>query len=205
MFSNRVWMTGGSGATDERPPELTVCSVYNHVYFYSPVNADRCLALIREARLIDSQLRSEYITRGLPADFPEVPIWLHMHSPGGDVFAALSLVDQLKALGSPVHSIVEGACCSAATIISMACKKRYITPRSFMLIHQFSALMWGTYEEFKDELEMQARLMDCLVEFYEDHSSMSEKVIRERLKRDFWMTAKEAISDGFVDELLTAW
>src|SRR5262245_26436387 len=167
-------------------PRLTVETVDNHIYFYADVNSDRCLALVRTVRETDAQLRSEYLSRGLEGQ-PQTPIWLHIHSYGGDLFTGFSVTDQLTTIKTPIYSVVEGVCASAATLISMSCTRRYILPRSFMLVHQLSGLMWGTHEEFKDELGLQEKAMEQLVEFYASRSKVSQKEIRTMLKRDFWV------------------
>ena len=139
---------------------LTVESVDNHVYFYADVNGDRCLAMMKTIREVDNRLRNERLSRALPDSHPHTPIWLHIHSYGGLLHAGLGSADQLATVATPIYSIVEGVCASAGTLISMACVKRYITPNSFMLIHQLRSFMWGTHEEFKDELIVQEKAKD---------------------------------------------
>jgi ATP-dependent protease ClpP protease subunit len=190
---------GGTGET----PRLTVETVDNHIYFYADVDSDRCLALIRAIRQTDAELRSEYLSRGLEGMQP-TPIWLHIHSYGGDLFTGFSVADQLKMIKTPIYSVVEGICASAATLISMSCVKRYILPSSFMLIHQLSGVKWGTHEQFKDELTLQSKAMDRLVEFYAHHASVSNEEVRNMLTRDYWMDAEQCVQHGFVDEILQA-
>ena len=42
---------------------LTVETVDNHIYFYSDVDGDRCLALLKTIREVDSRLRMERVSR----------------------------------------------------------------------------------------------------------------------------------------------
>ena len=183
--------------------KLTVESVGNHVYFYAYVDSDRCLALIKQLREIDTAYRNEYVSRDLgDLDYPQTPIWLHVQSGGGGVFAALALIDQLKRIKTPIFSIVEGYSASAATLISMSCTKRFIMPSAYMLIHQLSSVSWGTYEEIKDEVHLLDMLMDTLTGFYKTNSKLTEKRIKDLLKRDSWFNAKECIEIGLADEIL---
>ncbi len=189
-------------AAGTETPRLTVETVDNHVYFYADVDSDRCLALVRTIRETDATLRAEYLSRGLEG-MPATPIWLHLYSYGGDLFTGFSVADQLSMIKSPIYSVVEGICASAATLISMSCSRRYILPRSFMLIHQLSAFVWGTHEQFKDEMTLQQKAMDRLVEFYVDKSNVgSEADLRNMLQRDFWMDAETCVKLGFADEIL---
>ena len=78
---------------------------------------------------------------------------LRLNSYGGSLFAGLATVDVIRNLNCEVHSHVEGAAASAATIISVACDKRYIGKYSKMLIHQLSSGTYGKYNELEDDME----------------------------------------------------
>lgn len=179
---------------------LTVEAVDNHVYFYSQVNSDRCLDLIRTIRQIDGTLRNERISRNTP-DEHATPIWLHINSGGGSLFDGLAVADQLKSISTPIYSIVEGYSASAATIISTSCQKRYILPNSFMMIHQLSSMQWGTYAEFQDEMHILEMAMNSLYGVYEENTKMKREEIVELLKHDSWFNAVNAVKVGLVDSV----
>lgn len=207
MRANNLWVDE-SKEVAEKPsvdgaqvPKLTVETIDNHVYYYADVDPDRCLALIRTIRELDGRLRNERSSRSLPSAHPMTPIWLHIHSYGGQLFAGLGMADQLATIESPVFSIIEGVCASAATMISMACQHRYIMPSSFMLIHQFTALTWGTYEQIKDDVKMYDMAMETLVRFYCRKSKLEEDNVREMLKHESWYNAEQCLKHGFVDEI----
>lgn len=181
---------------------LTVETIDNHVYFYSAVDSDRCLALIRAVRELDVRLRTEHISRMLPADYPKQPIWLHINSGGGYLFDGLGISDQLMQIESPIFSIVEGYAASAATLISLACTKRYILPSSFMLIHQLSGMAWGTYEQIKDEVKLLDMAMKRMVLFYTQWTKIKAEEVEELLRHDTWFDANECLERGLVDEIL---
>lgn len=180
-------------------PKMTVEVQSTHVYFYAEVDSDRCLALTQELISLDSQLRNEAETRRLEPG--GIPIWLHIHTPGGDLMAAFAVADAIASLKTPVHSVAEGMCASAGTILSMACHKRFITPNTFMLIHQLSSWVGGTHEQIKDAVKLHDKLMDRAVRFYVEHSKMDEKTVRRTLKHDSWFSADEALAVGIADEV----
>jgi ATP-dependent protease ClpP protease subunit len=187
----------------EESKASTVEIADNHIYFYSDVNSDECLKMMRAVRETDLQLRSQQVARGIE-DTAQTPIWIHIHSYGGDLFSGFSIADQLKLIKSPIYTVVEGVCASAATLIALSGNKRYILPNSFMLIHQLSTMAWGTHEQFKDEMNLQENAMQRLVRFYGAHSKMSEGELRDLLKRDYWMDSETCLKNGFVDEILGA-
>lgn len=185
------------GATDHN--SLTVETIDNHVYFYSTVNADRCLALIQKIREVDTKLRTEQASRDM---LHPTPIWLHIQSGGGLLFAGLAMADQLSHIKSPIYSIVEGYCASAATLISMSATRRLIQPSAFFLIHQLSSGAWGKYDELRDEMHLLDMAMETMIKFYCNKSNLSKRQIKKLLKRDSWFSAQDALAAGFVDEIV---
>ena len=183
-------------------PKLTVESIDNHIYFYSEVNSDRCLALIKLIKQIDVNLRNERLSRSIPDSFEKTPIWFHVQSCGGDLMAAFAVADQIKKIHTPVYSMIEGVCASAGTILSCCCKKRYITQSSFMLIHQLSSFQWGRYEEFKDHINLLDMCMKQITNFYKNNTKMNLTKIQALLKRDSWFDAKQSLALGLVDEII---
>lgn len=175
----------------------------NHLYFYENIDSGSAQRLVRELRSLDSHFQKERIERQIyDPRFPYPPIWLHIQSDGGEVFSSLAIADQIKSMAVPVYSIVEGSACSGATILSCACRKRYIYPNSFMMIHQVSAGNWGTYDEHMDEMKILGMIMKSLIRFYEKNSLLSKKKVSEMLKHDSWMSAKQAKKKGFVDFII---
>ena len=191
----------GNKEDESTPTTMTVESLGNHIYFYSSVNSDRCLALMKEIRELDDVLRVERVSRNIPDNYPMTPIWLHVNSNGGSLFDGFGVADQIATIKSPLYSVVEGCVASAGTLISMSCAKRYIMPSAFMLIHQLSSFMWGTYEQFKDEIHVLDMAMQTMTKFYKEHSKLGEEAIKDILTRDSWFSAEECIENGFVDEV----
>lgn len=182
---------------DTKP--LTVEAIENHIYFYSAVDTDRCLALMQLLREQDRILQTEKLTRNVNT---VTPIWLHIQSFGGDFFASFSVVDQIRQLKTPVYSIIEGTAASGATIISVGCKKRYIQPHAFMMIHQIYTYFEGTHEDLKIETTLMDMLSSSMYEWYAQHTKLTRAELQEKTQRDFWMNAQQALEYGFVDEVL---
>ena len=115
----------------------------NNIYFYCGVNKKNIVKLITAINDVTKKLKIMEIEYGVD----NLKINLHINSFGGSVFAALSAIDTIMANDIPIVSIVEGGAASAATLISVVCHERRITPNSFMLVHQLSSGFWGKMEE----------------------------------------------------------
>ena len=77
--------------------------------------------------------------------FEYKPIKLYITSNGGYVYQVFSIIDTIKSLVVPVHTICKGFVASAGTLLSLAGEKRFITKNSYMLIHELRAGTWGKY------------------------------------------------------------
>lgn len=167
----------------------------NHIYFYSDVDQDTCLDLNR--KILD--LNKELLKYSIDYDCEPPNIYLHINSNGGCLMSAFATVDAIKNSRIPIVSIVEGCAASAATIISMVCHKRYITPNSFMLIHQLSTGVYGKYEEIKDDFINDTKFMERLYALYRNHTNMNNSKIKSVLSRDIWWDMEECHQNGLVD------
>ena len=183
----------GSGGSDTRSVE----SHDNVIMFYGEVNEENAKSLNKALRQMDKDLQVVKVKYGV-----EVPIKLYISSYGGSIFAGFSTVDTIKSLGTPVHSYIDGAAASAATLISVVADKRFIHRNSFMLIHQLSSMMWGKYEEFKDEMENLDLLMARIKEIYKEHCTIPKKELTEVLKHDLWLDSAKCVKWGLVDEIV---
>ena len=129
-------------------------------------------------------------------------IHLHINSGGGCAVSGLAGASHVLDSDIPVFTYVEGSAASAATIISCVGAKRHITEHSFMLIHQISTGVWGTYENLRDEKESMDELMSMLEGIYLKHTEVKKKDLKNLLKRDLWMNPEKCLKLGLVDEVI---
>jgi len=181
----------------------TIEVIYNHVYFYSEIYSEKCPAFIKAVLDADKNITEHHVTYqvGQGRD----PLVLYVQSPGGDIFSSLSLSDWIVdyAQKRKIHSVVSGVCASGATLLSIVCPKRYMFRNSFMMIHQMSSEMWGTYEESKSQMKFMDMAMDSMVKIYTRHSKMTEEEVKEMLKTDTWFNAEQCLELGLIDEILS--
>ncbi len=174
----------------------------NHLYFHTGVDedsVDSVKKLMRSYAIKFNRIRKTHTC----VKINPKPLYLHIYSPGGDVYAGLSLFDYILEYREhiPVYTVVEGLAASAATFISVAGTKRFITPSSYMLIHQLSTFMHGNFEQLKDEFDNSKKLMEKIMGIYETYTSITKKKIPKILKHDLIWDADECAANGLVDEI----
>lgn len=173
--------------------------VENTIFFYADVCEQSALELNQALYELDSKLKST--SNFLGPDFTP-HIKLRINSFGGSVFAGLAILDTIRNLKSEVHTYIDGAAASAATIISVAGKKRYIGKNSLMLIHQLSTVNYGKFSELEDDMENNRRLMKLIKDIYKQYTKVPMKQIDEILKHDLWFDSSRCLELGLVDQVL---
>jgi ATP-dependent Clp protease protease subunit len=171
--------------------------VENNIYFYGDILESNALELNATLFELDKKLS----VAGVYLDVNPI-INLRLNSYGGSLFAGLATVDVIRNLNCEVHSHVEGAAASAATIISVACSKRFIGKYSKMLIHQLSAGSYGKYTELEDDMENNKHLMNTIKDIYKAYTNLPMKKLNEILKHDLWFDSKTCLEYGLVDEIV---
>jgi len=171
----------------------------NHIYFYSEVDRETIFDLIMLIR----EAEEESVMTSFKLNIDEVPIYLHISSFGGSIFAAFSVIDVIKACRVPVYTIIEGSTASAGTLISVFGKKRYIRPYAYMLIHQLSSGCWGKMSEIEDEYKNLKELMEKIKDIYKENTNIPKKELNELLNHDLWLDSSKCLKYGLVDELWT--
>lgn len=174
----------------------------NHLFFNDEINENTVDVVKKLMR--NYVMKTRKATGNFLLESSKIkPLYLHLYTPGGLLHAGFSLYDFIISLNKtvPVYTIIEGMVASAGTIISMAGVKRYITPSSYMLIHELSAGTWGKYSIMKEELDNCQKLMDKITDIYSRHATIPKKKLLDILKHDIIWDANECLKFGLVHEI----
>lgn len=195
--NNEIEKTKNSLSSDSNNDTIEI--VDNRIYFYSEISRDHILKLNKALR----EKSSEYIKQRIVLDLErETPIYLHINSYGGSVVSGLSGMDNILLAKSSVYTVVDGVAASAATLLSLVGKKRFITKNSVMLIHQISSMHWGKYNELKDEMENTEMFMSKLKEIYGTYTKIPLEKLDEILKHDLYFNAETCLKYKMVDKII---
>ena len=146
----------------------------NRIYFTSEVTSKSVNQLVKIIEAKNFEYRMA-ISHELIQDAQPAPLYLHINSGGGEILAAMSAVDSIQRSYVPIHTVVDGKAASAASLISVAGVKRYITKHSYMMIHQLSSGVIGKYQDIEDKFENCKQFMDDLIDIYKNNTKMSVK------------------------------
>jgi ATP-dependent Clp protease protease subunit len=152
----------------------------------------------------------------LESENPDKVINLYINSPGGAVTAGLAIYDTMQYIKSPVRTIVMGQAASMGSFLAQAGApgERIVLPESRTMIHRVSSGTRGTSGSVHvQELEMEdairsfeesKRVNKRLTELYVKHNSAGKTYdeLFETMKFDTFLSAEEAVENGFADKVV---
>ena len=172
-------------------------------------NADGEAELLLYGEISDASWYGDEVT---PKKFAEdlaacdgKDLTVRVNSPGGDVFAAQAIYNQLKAYTGKVTVKIDGMCASAATVIACAGETVIMPSNTIYMIHNPKSAMLGYYDAVQLG-KVSDRLMtvkQTIVNVYMGRvgNALSEVQVKHKMDSEEWMTADKAKEYGFVDEI----
>lgn len=133
------------------------------------------------------------------------PVHMYVHSPGGDVSAALAIYDVMQFVTPPVWTYCVGQAASAAAVLLAGGEAghRYALPSAEILIHQpMVERMGGDASDVQIRMEHLLATRTRLNGILAKHTGQPLDRIAEDTERDRFMTAAQAAEYGIIDAVL---
>lgn len=132
---------------------------------------------------------------------------IHLHSYGGDAGVSNTIHNKLRELardGMALTCVVDGVAMSGGSLIMCACDTVKANPASLIMVHKCWGLIAGAYNA--DELRAMAKTQDAWdkaqIEIYQRKTGLSKTVLDHMMAETTYMTGREAMEKGFVDEII---
>ena len=140
----------------------------------------------------------------LESDDPEKDIAIYINSPGGSVYAGLTVYDTMQFVRPDVQTICFGTALSmGALLLAGGAKgKRMALPNAKILLHQVS----GGFEGQATDIEIQAREVIAIKRRLEEiialHTAQPLEKVSQDMERDYFLSADEAREYGIIDRVI---
>ena len=170
---------------------------------YSRLLKDRIIFL---GTPIDDQIANLVVAEllHLESEEPDREISIYINSPGGSVYAGLTIYDAMQYVRPEIQTLCVGiAVATAALLLAAGTKgKRMALPNAKILIHQLS----GGFEGQATDIEIQARevinVKRRLEEIIAEHTGQPLERVSKDMERDYFMTPEQAREYGIIDRVI---
>ena len=171
---------------------------------YSRLLKDRIIMLSGEVNdAVASSIVAQLLF--LEAEDPEKDIYFYINSPGGVVTSGMAIYDTMNYIRPDVSTICIGQAASmGAFLLSSGTKgKRYALEHARIMIHQPLGGAQGQATDIAIQAEEILRMKKELNEILARNTGQDVDRVEKDTDRDNFMSAKEAMEYGLVDEVLT--
>lgn len=131
-------------------------------------------------------------------------ITVHINSVGGDMYGGIAIHNRLKGLAANVTTVNDGLAASAGSLIFMAGDTRKMNAGSNLMIHGAAGFLYGYYQT--QDLRAAIKQLDAHnkagINIYAERTGRPVDEIKPLVDRETWMTGKEAVDQGFADEVI---
>jgi ATP-dependent Clp protease protease subunit len=140
----------------------------------------------------------------LQFDNPKMDIHLYINSPGGSVTAGMAIYDTMHYITCDVATYCIGMAASmGATLLAAGTKgKRHALPHAEVMIHQVLGGARGPATDMLIRTKNLLRTKRTMIDLLAKHTGQPLERIEKDTDRDNFMTAKEAMEYGLVDQVL---
>ena len=132
------------------------------------------------------------------------PIYLWVHSYGGDLEQAFWFTDLVLSSRIPIITVAMGAAMSAGFLIMLSGHKRYAFRHSQLLAHSGSAGFQGTAEQIEEAQKNYKKQINEMKEYILSRTEIPEKVFNKNKAKDWYLTAEELMEYKVVDKLISS-
>lgn len=141
------------------------------------------------------------ITAALGMADPSQPLTVVFNTPGGDVFEGKEIAVALR--DYPGHTIanIVSLCASAGSWIAIECKEVVMQKGAFFMIHNAKGMAYGDKKAFRDRADLMEKVEHSIIDSYVAKTGKSSEDIANMMDVETWMTADEALENGFVDRV----
>lgn len=197
-------------------PNPTVQPVHcrqNHIYFRCNVTIENVFLL---CNLINEYNEFRDTNNGKYMLIPK-PLYIHITSDGGNLFAGFMAYDYIKNSKIPCITVVEGYAFSAGAIIFLAGSKRLMTEHSYIMVHQLSSTAYInkslTHHQIMDDTANCIELMSRVYGLYLngtrhgprviDKKILTKEFLEKHVLHDIYWNTQLCIDLGIVDDIFS--
>lgn len=130
-------------------------------------------------------------------------VQVHVNSPGGFVWDAVSMYEALKSHPARVVARVDGLAASAASFLVQAADERVMATGSRMMIHDAQGIAMGSPADVRDQLDLLESVSNDIAGIYAERAGGKAATWRAAMSATTRYSAHQAVDVGLADRVST--
>ncbi|WP_121495681.1 head maturation protease, ClpP-related [Pseudomonas aeruginosa] len=131
------------------------------------------------------------------------PVLVAFNSIGGDLFDGLAIHNVLNRLGERCTARIDALAASAASVAACGAHRLEMASNSMLMIHNPWTWAGGDADDLRKVAEVLDQTLEAIVASYKRKApEIDDGELRQMIKDETWLTASEATTLGFCDEVL---
>jgi ATP-dependent Clp protease protease subunit len=186
MKTPRAWFKFTMAAADDTAADLAIYGGIGASYWDD--DAVSAAQFVKDLKALPSGVKT---------------IRVRVNSPGGSVFDGIAIANALREQvrnGRTVETTVEGLAASAASVVIMAGSTIRVADNALVMVHHPYTIEVGNAAAMRKMADTLDQITESIIATYRWHSALSADEIRGLMDAETWMTADEAIANGFATE-----
>lgn len=130
------------------------------------------------------------------------PIMLYVMSYGGDLDYMWMIVDAIETSITPVYTINLGVAHSAASIIFMSGKKRFMAKRAKIVVHEGSASFSGDAVKVLDASDDYKKALKTMKDYILERSQIPKTILYKKRANDWTLDSNYCLENKVCDKII---
>lgn len=132
-------------------------------------------------------------------------ITFQINSPGGSVSSGLAIIDTMNYIGCDIRTInLQLAASMGSLLLGAGTKgKRCALPHAKTMLHQSSGGAVGNIQDAEITMQQWKEINDELFILLGDYCGKKPEEVKKDSTRDLWLSSKQALDYGIIDEIIT--
>ena len=128
-------------------------------------------------------------------------VTIHLDSQGGSVSDGLAMYNAIMQHEGEVTIHIDTLAASIATVIACSASKVIINSNAKYMIHRCWTQAMGNCKDFRSTADVMEMMDNDLAASYSEKTKKPIEDLLAMMDAETWMTAEEALAQGFVDEI----
>lgn len=128
-------------------------------------------------------------------------VTIHLDSQGGSVSDGLAMYNAIMQHDGEVTIHIDTIAASIATVIACSASKVIINSNAKYMVHRCWTQAMGNCKDFRSTADIMEMMDNDIAATYVERTGQDKETMLAMMDAETWMTAEEALAQGFVDEV----